>query len=188
MIVNIRGTSGSGKTTLVRNLMGRWATSPENIVKGKPWNYAVHPLFTNRPIMVVGSYANTCGGCDGIKTQDEICDRVRELSLRGHVLFEGLLISHLHSRYRDLARELAASGFIFAFLDTPLEVCLQRVRDRRERSAAARGVAVKPLNEKNTIDKWNNSRPVAEKFIADGLRVVWLPWENPDPALEALFT
>ena len=78
----------------------------------------------------------------------------------GHVIFEGLLISHLFSRYAMLDRELFAQGipFVWAFLDTPLEICLDRVRARRE----ARGTET-PLNVKNTTDKWHDMRRVFKK-------------------------
>jgi len=40
-------------------------------------------------VFVVGSYENTCGGTDGIKTQEEIADRVVKAHGHGHVLVEG---------------------------------------------------------------------------------------------------
>lgn len=123
-----------------------------------------------QPLFVIGSYVNTCGGCDGISTQDEICDRVRRFAALGHVALEGLLMSHLFSRYAALAHELAPTRFIWAFLDTPLELCLARVQARRD----ARGVAKRPLNPSNTTAKWHNMRKVYAKCQAVGLDARWL--------------
>jgi hypothetical protein len=176
MIVNIRGTSGSGKTYLIRayrDAVGGWVrVGPD----------ALHPTGYRcvGGTLVVGSYEATCGGCDKIKTQDEICARVRGFAAESpNVLFEGLLMSHLFSRYRDLSTELG--GIVFAFLDTPLDICLQRVVARRERRKAAK----KPFNPANTTGKWHDMRRVEEKFRIAGHRTTWLPWEDPLPGLLA---
>lgn len=177
-IVNIRGTSGSGKTTLIRlfrDHVGGW------LPVGQP----------NKPIgytcadgtMVVGPYENTCGGCDAVKTQDEIGARVRAFAHDApRVLMEGLLMSHLFGRWAALSEELQASGLAdgitFAFLDTPLETCLARVQARRD----ARG-ATKPFNPTITTNDWGSVRRTADKFRAAGLRVVALNHADPLPDL-----
>jgi adenylate kinase family enzyme len=220
MIVNLRGTSGSGKTTVVRGLMEKYpsirALGPEKKPEGYECLMANFP-GNPPPLYVVGSYKNVCGGCDGIKTQDEICDRVRRYAglfeqgyelqlgtdqaapivsaLTGppHVVFEGLLISHLYSRYLNLDREMKdkfGQHTIWAFLDTPEEVCVDRVKDRRARRHAEK-VRVKlaqgkpappelgPLNEKNTRQKWHDMRRVYQKCQRDGLDARWLDHTNP---------
>lgn len=211
MIINIRGTSGSGKTHLVRELMsamtdlklipgdsqiGGLATHYPKNKESKAIGYSgtlTYPDEIDHRVHVVGRYETACGGCDTIKTQDEICDRVRAFATRGDVVFEGLLVSVLYDRYRKLCESLSIAHhiqkpvqeavlgrdqetfppFIFAFLDTPEEVCVQRVKDRR----AAAGND-KPLNENNTREKWHICQRVAEKLNADGLPVVWLNHEN----------
>jgi hypothetical protein len=187
VILNLRGTSGSGKTTVVRGLMAKF---PINQVVGeekKPYGYECRPdrsghnpgddAFADRPnLYVVGSYKNTCGGCDGIKTQDEICDRVRTFAPKGDVVFEGLLISHLFSRYVSLDKEMQALGqhTIWAFLDTPLDVCLDRVRARRDARAAAKGTVAGPLDVTNTTQKWYDMRRVYDKCQTAKLDSRWL--------------
>lgn len=160
MLLNIRGTSGSGKTTIVRGIMEKGTVAVLGDNPKKPDAYRVE--LPCGPLFVIGSYENVCGGCDGIATQDEICDRVRMFIPHGHVLMEGLLMSHSFSRYAMLDRELAATGVpsIWAFLDTPLEVCLNRVRVRREERGN-----LKPLNTKNTSDKWHANRSTFAKFV-----------------------
>ncbi len=133
---------------------------------------------------VMGSYENVCGGCDTIKTQDEICDRVRRFAPLGHVLFEGLLMSNIFSRYNDLARELDPIPYIWAFLDTPLQLCLDRINARRK----ARG-KLEPVNPFNTTAKWTQTKSCARKVMAlskldgrwldhtNGTEIVW-DWLN----------
>jgi hypothetical protein len=195
MILNFRGTSGSGKTTVVRGLMAKYPTViplgefPEKKPDGyecrpdrKAFDPGDDPIADGPNLYVVGSYKNTCGGCDGIKTQDEACDRVRRYAALGDVLFEGLLISHIFARYQKLDQEMAqAHGHktIWAFLDTPLELCLDRIRERRNARAAAKGVEPKPLNTKNTENKWNDARRSFQKAKTAGLDARWLDHTNP---------
>jgi hypothetical protein len=208
LILNLRGTSGSGKTTVVRGLMGKFPiinelhgnvrerfknkTGEGERTVSRVIGYECMPdrrqfdpgddKFADRPnLRVVGAYKNTCGGCDGIQLQDEICRLVHEAASSGaDVVFEGLLISHLFSRYRDLDRELASRGqhTIWAFFDTPLEVCLDRVRARRDERAATKGKVAGPLDVTNTTNKWYDMRRVFEKCQADKLDARWLPYQN----------
>src|SRR5262252_9423192 len=97
MIVNIRGTSGSGKTTIVRGLMAKglpydlpieiisYTQTDRKTKITKVITQAVMPGYRLEiPDMpdtyILGSYENVCGGCDGIPTQDIICDRARKFS------------------------------------------------------------------------------------------------------------
>jgi len=207
VIVNIRGTSGSGKSWLVRayrDHCGGWAPlySPagpfpevygqpaESLTLGfglDPWRPGRAPRQVPlayrcagpRPTFVIGSYENECGGCDRVPTQDEICARVARWAPEGDVLFEGLLVSVSAKRYAELDRRLAGYGGItFAFLDTPLELCVARIQARRD----ARGVS-KPLNPANTEDKWRGTRKNALKLESYGCRVRWLPHGDPLPGL-----
>jgi len=174
VIINIRGTSGSGKSTAIRNIVELCGGTPTPMFSDnlkKPDGYSVSHGLTD--IYVVGSYENVCGGCDGIKTQDEVCRRVREYSRHGHVLFEGLLLSTLYERYRQLALELDTHKFIFAFLDTPLDVCLSRVASRR-----AEAGRTAELNPKNTTDKWHLMRRMQPKFHRAGLDSRWVGYEG----------
>ena len=167
MVINVRGTSGSGKSTIVRGIMGKGIVS--FIGEGrKPDGYIVQIPERERHIYVVGPYVTACGGCDQISTQDEICDRIRAYSTLGDVLVEGLLMSHSFARYAALDRELwyrDSTHCIWAFLDTPLELCLDRVRARREERALLTGKDRGELNTKNTTDKWNDNQEVYHKFL-----------------------
>lgn len=167
MITNIRGTSGSGKTTVIKRILDSSACAvttvfgpDEDTVHAKVLGYTVSKGDVQ--LRVVGRYATPCGGCDGIKTQQETEDRVRLWHAQGyHVVFEGLLISTIYGRWAKLAKE---TGMRTLFLDTPEEECVQRVINRR----SERGVE-KPLNETNTRTKWHLMGHLYQRFKADGL-------------------
>jgi hypothetical protein len=122
---------------------------------------------------VIGPYNKVCGGCDAVKTQEEICQRVRLFnSTYGKVILEGSLVGHTFQRYSDLAHELG--DYTFMFLNTPLKRCIQRVEDRR----AARG-NTKPFDPKNVIKDWHcTQNKLPQKFEEAGHQVVIVQWER----------
>jgi hypothetical protein len=167
MIISLRGTNGSGKSTVVRKLMERYNAQPESLdSKGRPMNY-VMTLGNGSSLYVVGCYQNACGGCDGIHPFTEIWPRVTRLAALGHVLFEGLAFT---SGYGNIGKDSEVYGddFVFAFMDTPPEVCIQRVLARRE----AKGTE-KPYSPKNLMSKLSAARS-SERKIKEvyGRRVV----------------
>jgi hypothetical protein len=139
-------------------------------------------------LYVVGSYENVCGGCDGIKTQDEICNKVREYAKLGHVIYEGLLVSTVFSRYADLAASMQPVRTVFAFLDTPLDVCVTRINARREERAEKNGNIVKLLDPKKTQDKWETMRRVYNKFQVAGCESIWVDHTEPTRQILELLT
>lgn len=171
MIVNVRGTSGSGKTTTIRRLMDMFPNvvplgeNPRKPEGYKLWGSDLQDIY------ILGSYENVCGGCDGIKTQDEICERIRRWYQLGHVIFEGLLVSTLFSRYNELAAALRPVPTMFVYLDTPVETCVERVLQRRLDRATAAGKEPKQFDDSKTRDKWNVINLTAKKFKAAGADV-----------------
>jgi hypothetical protein len=153
MIINIRGTHGSGKSTIMSTILKNYPNEPESVDKrGRPENYKVNIPFIDKPVYIIGSYENACGGCDGIQPYSEIWPRIVRLADlgHGHILFEGALVS---SSYGNIgkASEIYGDDFVFAFMDTPVEECLRRIQARR----LAKG-NTKPLDPKNTVSKHNN--------------------------------
>lgn len=150
MIINIRGTHGSGKSTIVKQLLERYKAEPLLAPnEKKPQGYIMHSPFGD--IRVVGSYETACGGCDAIQPYDLIWPRVVLYQQVGdHVVFEGALVS---SSYGNIGRASLEYGdqFVFAFLNTPMSVCLERIKARR----LAKG-NTKPLDPKNTQYKYDN--------------------------------
>jgi hypothetical protein len=176
-IVNIRGCNGSGKTTIVRRFLDKLSNEPLGGKPGRPAGYKVDasPWGINIPVFVIGSYENTCGGTDGINTQEEIAERVVKAIGHGHVLVEGLLMSKSSAK-GHVAPILKEHGAIFAFLDTPWNVCLDRVLARRE--AAGND---KPFDPDKTMrsayDQCHRSHELLTE--AGGYDTRWLDWQDP---------
>ena len=154
MLINIRGTHGSGKSTIVKTILDKYPNEVVSYEEGrktpKPHGYRVKVPFLKQPIMVVGSYVTSCGGCDGIQPYTLIWPRVVEYQKQGHVLFEGALVSSSYGKIGE-ASEIYGDSFVFAFMDTPVEKCIQWVTERRKKKGND-----KPLDPRNVIEKMKN--------------------------------
>lgn len=189
--VNLRGTSGAGKSTVAHTILRMW---PNTVLctfgkrTERPLAYAVeHPV---RPIIVLGPYTTQCGGCDAIPDWKNILPPLLEKCqylgglVNPAVLFEGLALSGFYGGFGATLGKLAARGHevIFATLDTPIELCLERVNQRR----AARGV-LEPVNPLNTELKHKSVhhtyRTIAEKH---GHRCVMVSHKRPVKEVLAL--
>jgi hypothetical protein len=157
MIVNLRGTHGSGKSTVVAKILAKYDHEPlESEQKRSGLKTLVYSVML-RPrqaagerLIVIGNYDTACGGCDGIQPYDRIWPLVDRYGTLGYnVLFEGALVS---SSYGNIGRasEPYGDNFVFAFMDTPLDVCLLRIKARR----LAKGNE-KPLDPTNTEFKFH---------------------------------
>lgn len=149
MIISLRGTHGSGKSTVVKTLLNRY-NATEIPGEKKPDGYWFNIPWLTKPVHVVGSYRTACGGCDSIQPYSLIWPRVEAYAEKGHVLFEGALVS---SSYGNIGRSSEKFGdeIVFAFMDTPLETCLKRIEARRLTKGNQ-----KPLNPKSTTEKMKN--------------------------------
>lgn len=181
MIVSIRSTNGGGKSTIVRGLMSQVVTkSPIFGLLGvrKPEAYALGLNGVKGLVFVLGPYHIDSGGCDSIQPYDLILELLEKYSLRGHVVFEGVIVS---SSYGRVGRFMEACGkeAVMAFLTTPLEVCIERVKKRRELKGD-----VRLFNPQNLTSKFNQIVGSKAKMISEGkLRVVDLDYKNALPQL-----
>jgi hypothetical protein len=171
-IVKIHGTSGSGKTTAVRDLM-EFADQvlPIGPVK-RPEAYKMITSHLSQPVFILGPYENTCGGMDCITSVDDQIALIHKYAERGHVVYEGLLLSTYYGRL-GVAMERYGSNHYWAFLDTPIEVCIERIKQRR--LAAGN---VKPLNEENTRKRMKPIEALKLKVKARGFPVVHLQYDD----------
>jgi hypothetical protein len=188
MLFNPRGTNGSGKTTVATALVPpkeseRLVLFETKTKAGRPKDVIGYRSAEN--VILVGRYDTACGGCDGISTQDEIVQAIaaaHALAPRA-IVYEGLLISGLYGRYFELARyyqSMTGMRHVMAFLDTPLDLCIQRTRERTQKPPT--------WDPSNVQSKHRAVRRCRERAIADGLHVVDLPHDDPiTAAREVLF-
>jgi predicted kinase len=170
MIINIRGTSGSGKSTLVRSITELYERKFPAKVEGRrqPIGY----VFTRpkgKTLAVIGHYETPCGGCDTITDQDEIYRRVRQSHEAGmDVLYEGLLISAETRRCIELHRDFPGYLQVVA-LDTPLDVCLASINERRRAKDPDKG----DVNPKNTESKFKGVQSAVRKLKSESVPADW---------------
>lgn len=183
MILNIRGTSGSGKTTLIRKFF-ELCDSKETIQPAdskKPKGYKCS--YKGETVFVVGSYENVCGGCDTVSTQDEIQQLIEDYAFDGHVLFEGLFISHIYGRYAEMAKA-DPNNFVFIMLETPFDTCMEHIKQRRE--ASGKSTVLKDSVYNNARKTYESTYRIRNKLTNDGLTWEELPLENRFQLFEEL--
>ena len=171
-IINIRGTHGSGKSTIVKKLLVRFDCQPiYQEGQKKPVGY-VGMMPNNKQLYIVGPYETSCGGCDAVQPYARIWPLIEEFAKSGHVVFEGALVS---SSYGNIGRSSESYGdkFVFAFMDTPLKVCLNRILKRRQ----AKG-NMNPLDPKNTRGKLESIERSIPKIKSMGRKVIILNHKN----------
>jgi hypothetical protein len=126
-IIKIHGCSGAGKTTAVREFMSTGAVP----VHGS--NLKIEAYHAPFDTYVLGSYENTCGGMDTVGSAQEVMALLDRYASLGNVIFEGLLQSTYYGAMGTHSRKWG-DDYIYAFLDTPIELCLERVVARRAAS------------------------------------------------------
>lgn len=161
VILRIAGTFGSGKTTAVREFLNGY---PGEVFtsRGKIMGYQVrlNEAGIQTPAYIVGKYDNTCGGTDAIKTQAEIAEKILKAHPYGHVLYEGALVS-ASGLAGQVTQAVHHTGCdVYAFLDTPLEVCIERVKKRRLEAGNEKEFDPKNLEDKfqSVINCYRNLR------------------------------
>lgn len=116
---------------------------------------------------------------------DYICDLLKWKSKHGPVFAEGLMLAgwgtgRLRSLWEQTERKLHVIQ-----LTTPLEECLESVRQRRAAAHAAKAAArpgvelppLKPLNPDNTVAKWHGTMRGSELLQQAGVPVLFLDRE-----------
>lgn len=176
MIINVRGTSGSGKTTIIRKLIERYGIHKTYPYPDRPGKVEANLIsYTNGDIFLLGSYENVCGGCDTVSTQDLVCELIDWYAPLGHVIFEGLMISHIYERYASRARE-DIENWVFFMLDTDFEKCTSNIKKRRK--AAGKDGPMPDSVYKNARRTYDSTYRIREKFTKESILWENIPWEN----------
>lgn len=161
MLINLRGTNGSGKSTAVVDLMNTFSRD-----KFLLHDTVVYKVKATRPLYVLGKYETACGGCDTIKTVQQVIDLATELAEQGDVLFEGILISTTYGAVGQWS-ERYGDDFAFAFMTTPVEECVRRVEARRKAVNNPR-----PFDSTGLRAKFATIERLRQRLIAENRRVV----------------
>ncbi len=180
VILRIAGTFGSGKTTAVREFLNSYPCQTLKDARGKILGYRLDlsEAGIKAPLFVIGKYDNTCGGTDAISTQAEIAERIIKAHPHGHVIYEGALVSGagLAGQVTQAVRDTGCD--VYVFLNTPQDVCIERVIGRRK--AAGND---KEFNPKNLILKFASVVSTYKTFKREGLNTHLVDYTNINPAL-----
>lgn len=184
MLISVRGTNGSGKSSIVGGLRDTYVKKDLYGVLGpkRPEASELKVEGVKKPVYVLGSYHVASGGCDQIQPYDLILDLLRKYAERGHVVFEGVIVSSSYGRVGRLLEEYGQDA-VMAFLDTSLEQCIENVKKRRGARADDR-----EFNPQNLTSKYNQIVKSRVKIAEAGkLRVVDLKFgEALEQVLELL--
>ena len=146
MIFKLAGTSGSGKSSFVRAAFKLWKFAPVLWSPDKPKikEYVAQvklgePLAgLYKRVVLLGDYSSPCGGMDGVSSKEDRHAMVTQYTGKKNrdtlVLCEGLLFGGVYGITEGLGvlSERKESGpWVYAFMSTPLDVCLERCKQRR---------------------------------------------------------
>lgn len=147
----------------------------------QPEAYELRVKGVKKLVYVLGPYITAIGGCDRIQPYDLILDLLEKYSVKGHVVFEGVIVSSSYGRVGALMERFGQQA-VMAFLTTSLEDCLKNVQKRRNARADAR-----QFNPQNTISKFEGIAKSRVKIeAANKLRVVDLDPKLGPGAIVAL--
>lgn len=183
LIIKLHGCSGAGKTTAARELMASYGTvhhmADFPAVGPKPAKYTLVTRLDDKPdLYLIGDYSRPgCGGVDTIPTYITTMNMVDHFIQRGHVLYEGLLLSTYYGAPGQLT-EKYGNDHLFAFLDTPADLCVERVRSRREAAGSKN-----KFDPQLTRDKHATIARLRTRVQAMGRRIVDLDHAK-HPALQ----
>lgn len=170
---NLRGTNGSGKTHVARRLLELSHAKPTRMAGRKPIMY--HGILHRRPLCILGSYETNCGGCDTIPKVAWVANLLDELlgaHGEGIVFYEGLMISHMIGTVGAMAKKYN-DQHVMGFLNTPLEVCIERVKKRR----LSRGND-KPFDpERTLVGDYRAVQAARQNALSQGFHVVDIDYE-----------
>jgi len=196
MIIDLRGPNGSGKTWVMEQMRkmpgtetalcgpGLLPASQQEKAPETIWAIALYLEALADPLYLVGPYSRRGHGqgVDKVMPMDEVTARVEYLARHGHVAFEGVIASTIFGRFFDTAMRHPGAYTVIQ-LTTPLELCLERIRDRRQ----ARGTDPGEFKAELVEDKIKAIGSACDRFRTAGVRVISSTSERaPTTIMEAL--
>ena len=153
----------------MRSLLAEGKGKPIYGVLGprNPEAYVLKFKGVGKLVYVLGPYVTATGGVDNLQPYDLNLTLLEKYGPKGHVLFEGVIVSSSYGRVGRLMEGYGQEA-VMAFLDTPLEVCIENVKKRRAARADGR-----EFNPQNLTSKYNEIVRSKAKMLAEGkVRVV----------------
>lgn len=135
MIISLRGGNGSGKSYVILTILKRYPNEPikDTVLHPKKISgYKVTIDWLKKPLYIVGPYINESGGCDSMKDYNWIRNTIVDFEKKGHVLFEGSLVSSAYGSVGALSDNYPKGYYKFLYMDTSLQECLERVKARKQ--------------------------------------------------------
>lgn len=198
MIINIRGTNGSGKTTLARSLIEPdpvpvdlvWYHSPTK--KDPERRQCVEGWGNPGSFIAIGSYRQGCGGMDTVPSFDLQQQAVRfaahwpmDVGRPSHVICEGVLASTVAGSWLEFFQNkdnFDGHEVVIAYLDTPLELCLERIKARQ----IASGRGEREIKTELVAAKIKSIAATRAKFDAAGIRTVTLNHDRAEKQIREM--
>lgn len=177
IVVKIGGCNGSGKTSMVRALIALVKAEPYVAKLGdkRPTGY----YAKNSRTRILGSYETECGGMDTIGNKEEIRALLHNCvdSLPNEVIiFEGLITGKTYGYIGELSERKEQKGsWIYAFMDTPFDICVDRVNQRR----TARGTDTPVSAERTMRPTYKSCLSVKARALKEGHQILNIPHTLP---------
>jgi hypothetical protein len=167
-VISIRGSNGAGKTWVARRIMEH---ADQDFRKKMTLDNGVL-INIYRNFVILGSYDRVCGGCDTIKTPQQVWDAVVECAQFTHVIYEGVIVGNVYEPTIILNERLKAVGakLMPICLNTPFEKCVNKRRAEEGKPPIAK------TDNILTNDKKNISS--ARKLHQAGLEPHWVSPEE----------
>ena len=184
IVVKLGGTNGSGKTSVARALLDKMGQENGYV---NPTGKCYEGTLDGNRWAILGSYKNVCGGMDTVSDKEIRLQMINDAIGDGFsdvVFFEGLITGKTYGAIGALSEVDNGAKWVYAFMDTPFDVCVERVMQRRE--AAARGKMpagmwdtkpkLAPFNPERTMrPTFKSVQATAKRAQAQGHKVLWLP-------------
>lgn len=176
-VIKMGGCNGSGKTTVARALMKLCNAEDQQMVK-RSQHYVGE--YEGVRVVVLGSYAATCGGMDSISDKEDRLALLKKHCRDGSIIFyEGLMTGKTYGAMGQISEQHVKKGkgrWLYAFMDTPFDVCSERVLERRR--AAGNDAPFDP--ERTMRSTFNSCQHLAEKLRGTRLAKIG-PQPYPHP-------
>lgn len=180
-VIKLGGCNGSGKTSVAKAVMALTDALPATWkgTRKSPNHYVGN--FQGHEVLILGSYESVCGGMDTISDKEErfkmVEWAVKSAAKDSIIFFEGLMTGKTYGALGALSEKHAGKGtpWLYAFMDTPFEVCVERVLARRQ--AAGNNAEFDP--ERTMRSTFNSCQHLAEKLLGDRVGRTPIPTYHP---------